>query len=85
MTTNPHDILAEVFPDLADRPVTVVQAGLDSHVLDVDGEWIVRIARRANIETHYKAEVALLGELAHTVSLPVPRPELCPASQRCDA
>jgi aminoglycoside phosphotransferase (APT) family kinase protein len=78
MTTNPHDILAQAFPDLADRPVTVVQAGLDSHVLDVDGEWIVRIARRANIETHYKAEVALLGELAHTVSLPVPRPELCP-------
>jgi aminoglycoside phosphotransferase (APT) family kinase protein len=53
---------------------------LDNLVLDVAGEWIVRLPRRANIQQHFAAEMALLAELAGALSVPVPRPELSPTN-----
>ena len=55
---------ADCFPDLADLPSKVVQSGSDSVVFDIQGEWLVRLPRRATVQAHYAAEVALLGELA---------------------
>jgi aminoglycoside phosphotransferase (APT) family kinase protein len=74
----PRQVLADCFPDLADRQFTVAASGLDNLVLDVAGEWIVRIPRRADIRQHFAPEMALLAELADIVSVPVPRPELSP-------
>ncbi len=74
----PRQLLADCFPDLADRQFTLAASGLDNLVLDVAGEWIVRLPRRANIEQHFAAEMALLAELADMLSVPVPRPQLSP-------
>jgi aminoglycoside phosphotransferase (APT) family kinase protein len=74
----PRQILADCFPDLADRQFTLAGSGLDNLVLDVAGKWIVRLPRRANIQQHFAGEVALLAELADLLSVPVPRPELSP-------
>jgi aminoglycoside phosphotransferase (APT) family kinase protein len=72
----PQEVLADCFPDLAERQFTVAASGLDNLVLDVAGEWIVRFPRRANIQQHFAGEVALLAGLADKLSVPVPRPEL---------
>jgi aminoglycoside phosphotransferase (APT) family kinase protein len=69
-------VLADCFPDLADREFTLAASGLDNLVLDVAGEWIVRLPRRANIQQHFAAETGLPAELADMLSVPVPRPEL---------
>ncbi len=74
----PRHVLADCFPDLAECQFTFTESGLDNLVLDVAGEWIVRLPRRANIQQHFAAEVALLAELADVLSVPVPRPELSP-------
>jgi aminoglycoside phosphotransferase (APT) family kinase protein len=76
----PRQVLADCFPDLADREFTVAESGLDNFVLDVADEWIVRLPRRANIQQHFAGEVALLAELAEMLSVPVPRPELSPTN-----
>jgi aminoglycoside phosphotransferase (APT) family kinase protein len=73
-----RQLLATCFPDLADRQFTLAESGLDNLVLDVEGEWIVRLPRRANIEQHFAGEVALLAELGDVLSVPVPRPEFSP-------
>jgi len=73
---DPRQALLECFPDLADEPVTLVESGLDSVVLDVAGVWIVRVPRRPNIEANMVAEAALLAEIADRLPVPVPRPEL---------
>jgi aminoglycoside phosphotransferase (APT) family kinase protein len=73
-----RQLLAACFPDLADRQFTLAESGLDNLVLDVGGEWIVRLPRRANIEQHFAGEVALLAELGDVLSVPVPRPEFSP-------
>lgn len=72
----PRRALADCFPDLADREFTLAKSGLDNLVLEVAGEWIVRLPRRANIQQHFAGEVALLARLADKLSVPVPRPEL---------
>lgn len=76
IAVEPQQVLADCFPDLADRQFTVAASGLDNLVLDVAGEWIVRFPRRANIQQHFAGEVALLAGLADKLFVPVPRPEL---------
>src|SRR5262249_30688878 len=73
---DPRQALLDCFPDLADDPVTLVESGLDSVVLDVAGEWIVRVPRRPDIEANMVAETALLVEIADVLPAPIPRPEL---------
>ncbi|HEY1367292.1 MAG TPA: phosphotransferase [Gaiellaceae bacterium] len=56
--------------------VRAVDGGWDSLVLDVDDSWIVRIARRPEIEALVRVEVCLLEELAPRLPVAVPRYEL---------
>jgi aminoglycoside phosphotransferase (APT) family kinase protein len=49
-----------------------IQEGWDSLVLDVDGEWIVRVPRRAEVREWMAKEVRLLAELAPALPVPVP-------------
>jgi aminoglycoside phosphotransferase (APT) family kinase protein len=53
-----------------------IQEGWDSVVLDVDGEWIVRVPRREEVREWIRREARLLPELASAVPVPVPRFEV---------
>ncbi len=66
-------LVEELFPQLRPRRVTAIEDGWDSLVLDVDGEWIVRIPRRAQVREWVEMEIRLLPELAPTLPVPVPR------------
>lgn len=52
--------------------VEVVEDGWDSLVLDVGGEWIVRVPRREDVRGSLAAEIQLLPELAPTLPVPIP-------------
>ena len=54
----------------------IVEDGWDSLVLELGGEWIVRVPRRENVRATLATEVRLLPELAPTLPVPVPRFEL---------
>jgi aminoglycoside phosphotransferase (APT) family kinase protein len=68
------DVLREALPDAEERDVHLVESGWDSRVVDVGGEWIIRIARRHAVADRYRVETALLLELAPSLPLPVPEP-----------
>jgi aminoglycoside phosphotransferase (APT) family kinase protein len=53
-----------------------IQEGWDSVVLDVDGEWIVRVPRRDEVREWIRREALLLPELASVLPVPVPRFEV---------
>jgi aminoglycoside phosphotransferase (APT) family kinase protein len=64
--------LRERVPGLAGDTVVPIADGWDSHVLLVDGAWIVRAPRRPEVAERMRAEVALLAELAPTLPVAVP-------------
>jgi aminoglycoside phosphotransferase (APT) family kinase protein len=72
----PVDVLAERFPQLRVRDVVVIDDGWDSLVYEVNGEWIFRFPRRAEVERWLEVELTLLPELAGSLPVAVPRPEL---------
>jgi aminoglycoside phosphotransferase (APT) family kinase protein len=53
-----------------------IQEGWDSVVLEVDGDWIVRIPRREEVRGWIRREARLLPELAPVLPVPVPRFEV---------
>lgn len=65
--------MAELFPELEPRTVVAIEEGWDSLVLEVNGEWIVRIPRREQVREWMATEVRLLPELAPTLPMPIPR------------
>ena len=69
-----EDALAEALPGVRPRSLQTIDSGWDSVVLDVDGEWIVRVARRDAVAERYRVEAALLPELAAVLPLAVPVP-----------
>jgi aminoglycoside phosphotransferase (APT) family kinase protein len=64
------------FPELEFEVVDIVNDGWDSVVLDLDGEWIVRVPRRPEVAEWLEREIRLLPELAPTLPVLVPRFEL---------
>ena len=54
----------------------IVEDGWDSLVLEVGGQWIVRVPRREGVRATLATEVRLLPELAPTLPAPVPAFEL---------
>lgn len=52
--------------------ITEIQEGWDSVVLDVGGEWIVRLPRREEVRESIRREVGLLAELGPSLPVPVP-------------
>jgi aminoglycoside phosphotransferase (APT) family kinase protein len=59
-------------PDVRVESVVAVEDGWDSLVLDVNGEWIVRVPRRPQVQETLTTEIALLPELAPTLPVPIP-------------
>lgn len=69
-----HRIEARLGLDAAD--VVEIEEGWDSLVLEVDGEWIVRVPRRAEVQESMRTEARLLGALAPALTVPVPQFEV---------
>jgi aminoglycoside phosphotransferase (APT) family kinase protein len=70
-----HDLVAELLPELEAPDVVTVEDGWDHLVLDIGGEWIVRIPRRPAVADWMDVEIRLLDELAPRVPAPIPRYE----------
>jgi aminoglycoside phosphotransferase (APT) family kinase protein len=65
--------------DAAD--VVQIEEGWDSSVLEIDGEWIVRVPRREEVRPAVRLEARLLPELAPRLAVPVPRFEVVEDSE----
>jgi aminoglycoside phosphotransferase (APT) family kinase protein len=65
-----------VFPEFRGRSIVPIDPGWDFDVFEVDGEWIVRMPNRREVEGWLATETALLPELASTLPVSVPRFEL---------
>ena len=61
------------------RSAVVIDAGWDSRVLEINGEWIFRFPRRPQVEDWLRREIALLPELAPALPVSVPAFELVSA------
>lgn len=70
-----RELVDELFPQLQPRKVVAVEDGWDALVLDVDGEWIVRVPRRAEVADSIETELRLLPELAAVLPVLVPQVE----------
>jgi aminoglycoside phosphotransferase (APT) family kinase protein len=68
-----RELVAELFPELEAGTVVAIEDGWDSLVLEVDGEWIVRVPRRPQVQEWLETEIRLLPELAPTLPAPIPR------------
>ncbi len=64
------------FPDIGAVDVTYLDEGWDSVVYDVNGRWIFRFPKRAEVEAIHSVEAALLPRLADRVPIGIPRPSL---------
>ena len=51
----------------------VIDVGYDSEVAVVNGQWIFRFPRRAQVERRLETEIALLPELAPSLPVAIPR------------
>jgi aminoglycoside phosphotransferase (APT) family kinase protein len=70
------DRVEAIFPEFRGCSIVPLPGGWDFHAFEVDGEWIVRLPNRAEVEDWLAVETALLGELAGALPVPVPQPEL---------
>jgi aminoglycoside phosphotransferase (APT) family kinase protein len=70
-----------LFPEFRGRSIIPIEAGWDFDVFEVDGEWIVRMPNRPEVEPWLAAETAVLAELGPTLPVPVPRFELVRGTQ----
>jgi aminoglycoside phosphotransferase (APT) family kinase protein len=61
--------------------VVSIEEGWDSSVLEIDGEWIVRVPRREEVRPAIRLEARLLPELAPMLPVPVPRFEVVEDSE----
>jgi aminoglycoside phosphotransferase (APT) family kinase protein len=69
-----EEALAEALPGVEPHKVRTIETGWDSVAVEVDGEWIVRVARREEVAATYRVEIALLPELAPLFPVAVPAP-----------
>jgi len=67
------ELVAELFPQLEPHTVVAIEEGWDSLVLEVNGQWIVRLPRREQVREWLETEIRLLPELAPTLPVPIPR------------
>ena len=61
--------------------VTEIEGGWDYVVFEVNGAWIVRIPRRAEVEGWLRKEIRLLPEIAPLLPLPIPRFDVVAADE----
>src|SRR5687767_3801770 len=67
-------LIADQFPDLAPVAVTYIGEGYDSTAVDVNGSWVFRFPKRADVEAQQLLELRVLPVLGERVPLAVPLP-----------
>ena len=67
-------LIAEQFPDLAPVTLTYLGEGYDSTAFDVNGSWVFRFPKRADVEEQLLIEQRALPVLARHLPIPVPVP-----------
>ena len=70
-----HRLLAEQFPEFADRPVRLLGAGWDNTVFAVGEDWVFRFPRKEVIVPFLQTEISMLPALAPLLPVPIPVPE----------
>ena len=60
------------FPDIAPHNVSLLGEGCDSQAFDVDGRWVFRFPKRADVDQQLLLESRVLPVLAKTSPLPLP-------------
>jgi aminoglycoside phosphotransferase (APT) family kinase protein len=65
-------LLAEQFPQLAPVRVQYLHEGWDSQVFEVNGNWVFRFPKRADVAQVVAVEIALLPLLAERLPVPIP-------------
>ena len=70
------DRVEAIFPEFRGHSIVPLPGGWDFHAFEVDGDWIVRLPNRAEVEDWLAVETALLRELAPALPVSVPQPEL---------
>lgn len=66
-------IVQAQFPSLAPADVVHLGEGCDSEAFEVNGQWVFRFPKRAEIERQLAAESCILSALAEQAPLPIPR------------
>lgn len=74
MQSFPSKLIAEQFPQLAPIHVTYLGEGYDSTAYDVNGSWVFRFPKRADVEQQLLIEHRVLPVLGKHVPLPIPSP-----------
>jgi aminoglycoside phosphotransferase (APT) family kinase protein len=69
-----EEALAEALPGVEPRRLRTIESGWDSVAVEVDGEWILRVARRDEVAATYRVEIAVLPELGPLFPVAVPVP-----------
>ncbi|KCZ88898.1 aminoglycoside phosphotransferase family protein [Hyphomonas johnsonii] len=69
-----HALIAAQHPDLADRPVRLLDAGWDNVMYRLGDDLLVRLPRRAVADAPLRKEQVWLPHLAPHLPLPVPVP-----------
>ena len=70
--TDRRSLIQDVF-GIRVETIAIVDVGYDSEVAVVNGEWIFRFPRRAQVERRLETEIALLPELAPSLPVAIPR------------
>src|SRR5262249_27737904 len=65
-------IVESQFPELTPVTAAYVGEGYDSIAFDVNGEWVFRFPKRADVEQQLQLELRVLPLLAPRVRLPLP-------------
>ena len=68
---------------LAPRTILDIDAGWDSEVFEVDGEWIFRVPRRLEVAEWVRREIELLPVLSRALTVPIPKPEFVSLEPVC--
>ena len=76
-------IVQRQFPELSPSDVTCLGEGCDSWAFEVDGQWVFRFPKRADVEERLATETRIVPRLAEQSSLPLP--EFCFHGRRSDA
>lgn len=66
------DLIGSQFPELCPVRVAYLGEGYDSTAFDVNGRWVFRFPKRAEIERQLVIETAMLPLLAQGAPLPIP-------------
>ena len=72
-----RELVKSQFPQIEAATIECITGGWDFHVFLVGSRWVFRFPKRSESEAQLLKEFRVLGEVAASVSLAVPRYEFC--------